>query len=309
MDYIEGNETVLDQFTAITLGNFDGIHLGHRKLIHTVKQYAEENNMLSVVCSFLPHPKLAFKEQDNFALILTPQEKRERIAKMGVDKYINFLFTQDFANISAEEFAEKYLYQQLKCKVVVVGENYRFGSHKKGTPKLLQEIGAQYGVKVITIAKVMFDEQAVSSSRIRTLLEQSQLEQANALLYEPYSIIGTVVQGKKLGRTLGFPTLNILADPIKLFPANGVYATRTICNGITYNSVSNIGYNPTVDGKIKTIETNVLDFNQFVYGQTIEVQFLKFFRPEKAFKNIDELKAQIDYDSQRAKEYFANLSK
>jgi riboflavin kinase/FMN adenylyltransferase len=307
MDYIEGNDIVLDKFTAITLGNFDGIHLGHRKLIDTVKQYAGENDMLSVVCSFLPHPKLVFKDQENFALILTPQEKYERIAKMGVDCYINFLFTEKFANISAEQFAEKYLFQQLKCKIVVVGEDYTFGSHKKGTPELLKKIGAKYDAKVITIPKVMIDGQLVSSSRIRSLLEKSELEQANELLHEPYSIIGTVVEGKKLGRTLGFPTLNILADPIKLFPSNGVYATRTLYSGITYNSVTNIGYNPTVDGKVKTIETNVLDFNQFVYGQTIEVQFLKFFRPEKAFNSVDELKLQIDSDSLKARAYFASL--
>jgi riboflavin kinase/FMN adenylyltransferase len=250
---------------------------------------------------------LVFKEQENFALILTPEEKCKRIEKMEVDCYINFLFTQEFANISAEEFAEKYLFQHLKCKIVVVGENYTFGSHKKGTPDLLKQIGIKYGAEVITIPKVIADGQLVSSSRIRSLLEKSELEQANELLYEPYSIIGTVVEGKRLGRTLGFPTLNILADPIKLFPSNGVYATRTIYKGITYNSVTNIGYNPTVDGKVKTIETNVLDFNQFVYGQTIEVQFLKFFRAEKAFKNIEELKMQIDYDSQKARAYFANL--
>lgn len=307
MDYIEGKDIVLDKFTAITLGNFDGIHLGHRKLIDTVKQYAAENNMLSVVCSFLPHPRLVFKEQENFALILTPEEKLARIAKMDVDCYINFLFTDEFANISAEQFAQKYLFEQLKCKIVVVGEDYTFGSHKKGTPELLKKIGEKYGAKVITIPKVTVHGQLVSSSRIRSLLEKSELEQANELLAEPYSIIGTVVEGKKLGRTIGFPTLNILADPIKLFPSNGVYATRTLYNGAIYNSVTNIGYNPTVDGKVKTIETNVLDFNQFVYGQTIEVQFLKFFRPEKTFKNVEELKLQIDADSQKARAYFASL--
>jgi len=307
MNYIAGNTTVLDKFTAITLGNFDGIHLGHRKLINTVKDYAEKEDILSVVCSFLPHPKLVFKEQENFALILTPEEKRERIKKMGVDVYIDFLFTKEFAGLSAEEFTEKYLYQQLKCKVIVVGEDYRFGSQQKGTPELLKKIGEKYSVKVITIPEVMVDNEKVSSSRIRQLLENSNLEGANELLYEPYSIIGTVVEGKKIGRTIGFPTLNILADPIKLFPANGVYATRTVYNNTTYNSVTNIGYNPTVNGKIKTIETNVLGFNQFVYGQTIEVHFLKFFRPEMTFRNLDELKAQINHDTQKAKLYFESI--
>lgn len=306
MKYITGNHIVLDRFSVITLGNFDGIHLGHRKLIDTVKEYAEKEDMLSVVCSFSPHPKLIFKEEENFALILTPEEKYERIKNMNVNVYINFPFTKEFAAISAEEFSEKLLFQNLKCKIIVVGENYRFGSYKKGTPELLKKIGEKYNAKIITISDVMIDHEKVSSTHIRHLLANMELEQANKILYEPYSIIGTVVEGKKLGRTLGFPTINILADPIKLFPVNGVYATQTIYNNIIYNSITNIGYNPTVDGKIKTIETNLLNFNKFVYGEIVEVKFIKFFRHEMKFASVKELKNQINIDTERAKRYFIN---
>lgn len=307
MEYIIGNHIMLNKFSSITLGNFDGIHLGHRKLINMVKEYSKNEDILSVVCSFLPHPKLVFKKEKNFALILTPEEKRNRIQKIGVDIYVDFPFTQEFANISADEFAEKFLFKQLNCKVLIVGENYRFGNKKEGTPELLKQIAKKYNAEIITIPAVMLDNEIVSSTRIRKLLDNMELEQANKLLYEPYSIIGTVIHGKKLGRTLGFPTINILADSTKLFPVNGVYATQTIYNDIIYNSITNIGYNPTVSGKIKTIETNVLDFDKFVYGEKIEVQFLKFFRHEMKFNSVEALKTQINLDSENLKKYFLTL--
>lgn len=302
MEYIIGSHIVLNKFSAITLGNFDGIHLGHRKLIETVKEYKNQN-LISIVASFLPHPKIVFKQKD-FALILTHEEKRERISRMGIDVYIDFSFTPEFLATSAEDFAQKILFENLKCKVIVVGENYRFGNSKMGTPELLEAIGKKYDAQIITVPPVKFDGERVSSTRIRKLLANMELEKANELLGEPYSIIGTVVKGKQLGRALGFPTINILADPIKLFPVNGVYATQTLYNGIVYNSISNIGYDPTVNGKVKVIETNVLDFNKFVYGEKVEVKFLKFFRRETKFANIDELKNQIAIDTNKAKEYF-----
>ncbi len=305
MEYINSH-IILDKLSAVTLGNFDGIHLGHRKLINMVKEYAKKENILSIVCSFLPHPKILFKEE-NFSLILTPEEKKERIKKMDVDMYIDFPFTKEFSNISPEQFVEEFLIKNLKCKVIIVGQNYKFGIDKKGTPKLLEQLGKKHNVEVITIPSVVVDNEVVSSTHIRDLLLNMELKKANSLLYEPYSIIGKVVEGKKLGRVLGFPTINILAEPIKLFPVNGVYATRTIHNNITYNSITNIGYNPTVSSKTKIIETNILDFSQFVYGEKVEVQFLEFFRHEIKFNSIEELKKQIESDTKRAKDYFKNM--
>lgn len=304
MEYITGNNIVLDSPSAITLGNFDGIHLGHRKLINTVKQYAQKEHISSVVCSFLPHPKLVFKTENNFALILTPEEKKERIKNMGVDMYIDFPFDINFASIAPKDFAEKILFKNLKTQVIVVGENYTFGYKKLGTPEMLKEIGKKYDVKVISIPSVIVDGERVSSTYIRKLLDNTKLKEANKLLCEPYSIIGTVIEGKKLGRKLGFPTINILANPVKLFPVNGVYATKTIYNNFIYNSITNIGYNPTVNGKIKTVETNVFNFNKFVYGEKVEVQFLEFIRPEMKFDSVDKLKEQISLDTQSVNRYF-----
>lgn len=307
MDYITGNHISLDKNSAITLGNFDGIHLGHRKLINTVKQYAKKHNLISVVCSFLPHPKIVFKSEPNFALILTPEEKKERISKMGIDVYIEFPFDLKFASTAPKEFAEKFLFENLKAKIVVVGENYTFGSKKRGNPELLKQIGKKYNASVISVPSIEYDGDVVSSTRVRNLLENMELEKVNSLLKEPYSIIGTVIEGKKLGRKLGFPTLNILADPIKLFPVNGVYATKTVYNNFIYNSITNIGYNPTVNGEIKTVETNVLNFNKFVYGEKVEIQFLKFFRHEMKFNSVEELKNQMDIDTKRAIQYFDKI--
>lgn len=306
MQYITGDNIILNNPSIITLGNFDGIHLGHRQLINTVKHYAKKEHLSSVVCSFLPHPKLVFKNDNNFALILTPEEKRERIKKMGIDIYIDFPFDIDFASISPKTFAEKFLFKNLMAKIIVVGENYTFGYKKQGTAEFLKQMGKKYDVRVISVPSVMVNNQRVSSTYIRQLLENTKLEEANKLLYEPYSIIGTVIEGKKLGRKLGFPTINILADSIKLFPINGVYATKTIYNNFIYNSITNIGYNPTVNGKIKTVETNVFDFNKFVYSQKVEIQFLKFIRNEMKFSNIEELKNQIALDTKIVKNYFEN---
>lgn len=302
MKYIKGDVIIFDNPTVITLGNFDGIHLGHRKLINTVKECALREDLTSVIVSFLPHPRLLFNP-DYFSLILTPEEKRNRLNKIGVDYYIDFSFTKEFASMSPEEFAS-LLFDKLKAKIIVIGENYRFGYKKGGDSSLLKLIGKQYNAKIVTISEILVDNEKVSSTRIRSLLANMNLEKANELLYEPYSIIGTVVKGKQLGRNLGFPTINILADKVKLFPVNGVYATRTIYDGVCYNSITNVGYNPTVNGSIKVIETHVLEFDKFVYGEKVEVEFLKFFRKEIKFKDIESLQAQIKTDIEVALSYF-----
>ncbi len=196
---------------------------------------------------------LVFKKKEDFALIMAPSEKQHTIEQMGIDTYIEYPFDEEFASMSAEDFAIKLIFGKLRCRVLIVGENYRFGKGASGGYEMLQRLGEERGVKVIAVPSVLYEEERVSSSRIRRCLIEKDLEDANKMLTVPYFILGTVAEGKKLGRTIGFPTVNIIAHPLKLFPPNGVYATKTLYEGKYYYGVTNIGKNPTVNGTKKIV--------------------------------------------------------
>ncbi|MDD4844165.1 MAG: bifunctional riboflavin kinase/FAD synthetase [Anaerotignum sp.] len=306
MKHITDTHIEQNQPTAVTLGNFDGLHLGHRALIKLTKQFAQDEELKSVVFTFSPHPMLVFGKKDNFALIMAPSEKKYTMERMGIDLYIEYPFDQEFAAMSAEDFAIKLIFEKLQCRVLIVGENYHFGANRSGDYAMLQRLGEARGVKVIAVPSVLFEEERVSSSRIRKCLIQKDLEEANSMLTEPYFILGTVSEGKKLGRTIGFPTVNIIAHPLKLFPPNGVYATKTLYKGKFYYGVTNIGINPTVNGTQKIVETYLLDFNENVYGETLQTFFYKFLRSERKFPSVEELRQQIQTNAKQAKEYFAS---
>lgn len=304
MEHITDTHIDQKQPTAVTLGNFDGLHLGHRALIKLTKQFAQEEGLKSVVFTFSPHPMLVFQKKEDFALIMTPDEKKFTMEQMGIDTYIEYPFDQEFAAMSPEEFAVKLIFEKLQCRVLIVGENYHFGSNRSGSYELLQKLGEERGVKVIAVPSVLFEEERVSSSRIRKALVQKDFEDANRMLTEPYFILGEVTEGKKLGRTIGFPTINMTAQPLKLFPPNGVYATKTLYNGKCYYGVTNIGINPTVNGSDKIVETFLLDFDKDVYGDTLQIFFYKFLRSERKFPSIEELREQIQLNAKQAREYF-----
>lgn len=201
MEHITDGQVDRSRPTAITLGNFDGLHLGHRALIQLTKEFAAEENLESVVFSFSPHPMLVFKKKEDFALIMAPSEKLFTMEQMGVDTYIEYPFDEEFASMSANDFAVKLLFERMKCKVLVVGENYHFGSNRAGNYEMLRRLGEEHGVKVIAVPSVQYEGERVSSSRIRQCLIDKDLESANSMLTVPYFILGTVKEGKKLGRT------------------------------------------------------------------------------------------------------------
>lgn len=304
MEHISGYQVEQKQPTAVTLGNFDGIHQGHRELIRMTKEYAKKENLRSVVFTFLPHPMFVFKNRDLSALIMAPEEKLYAMEKMGIDLYIEYPFSKEFAAMAPEDFANKLIFDQLKCKVLIVGENYKFGYKQKGNYKLLKRLGAERGIKVIQVPSVLFDGARISSTRIRECLVKKDIEKANRLLSTPYFILGEVIQGKQLGRTIGFPTINIVADPIKLFPPNGVYATRTVCDGKMYYGVTNVGCNPTVNGTFKVVETFLFDFHKIVYGQRLKTYFFKWIRDEQKFPSVEALRQQLNHDEDSALDYF-----
>lgn len=304
MEHITDGNIEQSAPTAVTIGNFDGLHMGHRALINLTKEFAKEENLKSVVFTFNPHPMFLLKNKVHSALVMAPEEKKYIIESLGVDVYIEYPFDMEFASTEPEKFANELIFDKLNCKVLVVGENYRFGKKQSGNYELLKELGEKRGVKVIYVPSVLYEDERVSSTRIRNCLVDKDLELANTLLTVPYFIQGEVMQGKKLGRTIGFPTINIVADPVKLFPPNGVYATKTIYNGKVYSGVTNIGINPTVNGKFKVIETYLFDFHQMVYGETLRTHFFKWIRDEKKFPSVEDLRQQMERDAETAKEYF-----
>jgi len=314
-------------FTAVTLGNFDGIHLGHMKLISAVKKYSEEYSLKSVVFSFYPHPKVFFYTHDKqsetfmsefeetekrmaslphyeeFYTIFSNYEKERIIAGMEVDELIEYPFTLDFANMEPEDFA-CFIFDKIMCKVLIVGEDYCFGKNRKGNFDLLKHIGDKKGAKVIKISAVKDNGIRVSSTRIRKSINEKNFDEASRLLGKPYFIMGNVVEGKKNGRILSFPTANIVAPKNKLLPSDGVYVTKTFYNGNLYESITNIGMNPTFGGKKKTVESFIFDFNEDLYGKEIVVCFYKFIRSEKKFNSLSELRNQIILDKKMATEFF-----
>lgn len=292
--------------TAVTLGNFDGIHLGHQKLISTVKEYAKRDNLKSVVFSFYPHPVTVFKTKADFGTMLDTREKEFVLANLGVDMLVQYPFTLDFAALSPREFFD-ILVEKTNCKVLVVGENYFFGKDKAGNFRTLQEYGKEKGILVIAIPPIKVGGERVSSSRVRGLIRNAEMEEVIHLLNKPYFVIGKVADGEKRGRKMDFPTINILTSPDKLLPPNGVYLTRVALDGRLYTGMTNVGVCPTFDGHERRVETHIFDFNEVIYGADVMICFYKWLRGEQGFSSAKELKAQLERDKRQAVELSADI--
>ena len=291
------------QETVVTIGNFDGVHIGHKKLINTTKKYALDKGLKSVLITFSPHPLEIIKNNVPFFYIFSEEEKNIEIEKEDLDFFIKQPFTKEFGNISPEDFVN-ILIEKLNCKVLVVGEDYCFGKNRAGNVETLKRIGKEKGIEVIKISNIIIDGERVSSSIIRECINKKNIKKANMLLNKSYYILGKVVEGNKLGRTIGFPTANIIPPKNKLLPPDGVYITKTKYKNRTYDSITNIGTNPTVNNTNRTIETYVFDFNQNLYNQYIKVCFYDWVRDVKRFSGIDELKGQIAKDIKIANNFF-----
>lgn len=291
--------------SVVVLGNFDGVHKGHQKLFEVAKSEAAKRDLETVVFSFYPHPTWVIGNHKK-TLIMSRRDKKQMIEHLGIDVLVEYPFTSTFASISPEDFFTNILLQQLKAKVLVVGSNYFFGKGKAGNPERLKALGKQHGVTVCIVEAVKENGQMISSTQIRTLIGEGKIEAANEMLGHPYMIVGKVVQGKMLGRTIGFPTVNIVADPDRVYPPNGVYATKVTVYSKTYLGMTNIGYNPTVSGERKMIETHILGFDETIYGADIALDFYHFIRPEHKFESIEALKMQILADKETIQLFFDN---
>ena len=291
------------QETVVTIGNFDGLHIGHKKLITTTKKYALDNNLKSVVITFNPHPLEVIKNAKPFYYIFSEKEKTLEIEKENIDFFIKYPFNKDFASITPDEFID-ILINKLNCKILVVGEDYCFGKNRTGNIDTLQNIGREKNIKVIKIPNIIINGERASSTLIRDAINNRNIKKANLILNKPYYILGKVVEGNKLGRTIGFPTANIIPPKNKLLPPDGVYITKTKFNNNIYDSITNIGTNPTVNNLHRTIETFIFDFNENLYNKIIQVYFYDYIRGVKKFNNIQELKTQISKDINIASNFF-----
>ena len=281
---------------VVGLGNFDGVHLGHQKLIAELVGMAKENGGTPAVFTFHPHPMAVLNPENSPPLLLSQESKQKFIARLGVEVLLLVPFDVIFASLSPEDFIKIVLYEELGAKGVVVGYNYTFGHRGRGTPALLEEQSTIFGYQLRVVPPVKVAGQTVSSTLIRSLLMKGEVAEAARFLgYYPF-IEGWVVSGEKRGRTLGYPTANLEIDQSLLVPANGVYIVKVYFDGDTYLGVANIGTKPTFQGKARNVEVHLMDFYGNLYGEHIKVSFTRRLRGEKRFKTPYDLVKQIEQD-------------
>lgn len=305
--------------TTVALGNFDGLHLGHRQVIRSAVLSAEvsptSDSLLPTVVTFHPHPQEFFTGQQR--MLLSPfQEKVAQLSHLGVAQVVFLPFDQEMASLSPQAFVENILVKQLRAAHISVGQDFCFGRQREGTAKDLQAIAALYGVQVVVNALQICQEQRISSSAIRQALELGDLPLANQLLGRPYCLVGSVIKGQQLGRTIGFPTANLQLPPEKFLPKHGVYSVRVDILGNqpvdlmvddlnlerqSLPAVLNLGYRPTVAGNHLTAEVYLLDWQGDLYGQTLAVKLKSFIRSEQKFSSLAALQAQIRLDCNAAR--------
>lgn len=294
--------------SVITIGNFDGLHLGHQKIIKKVVERAKKLGCPSIVYTFEPHPLKVVAPQKSPALILDKDDKARLIEKSGVDFLVLAKFTKSFASRHPKEFVKENLVSQFGIKEAWVGHDFAFGKGKSGTVDYLKTLGAEFGFKVFVVPVLKKGPAIVSSSRIRELIKKGEVEKAAKLLGRLYSIKGKVVKGKSIGKEIGFPTANISTGS-ELIPADGVYAAFTFLDGKKYSSVVNIGIAPTFGKRQRAIEAHIFKFKDNIYGKKIEAVFVKRLRGEKAFSSREALTAQIKKDGDKAKRILSGYKK
>lgn len=295
-------------FPVLTIGTFDGVHLGHQAILQRLNAAAEKIGGESVLFTFYPHPRMVlYPESHGLKLIQTQEEKLNKLERIGLKNVIVYPFTKDFSRLTATEFVRDYLVNKLKVKKLIIGYDHQFGKNREGGIDFLRSVCDTYGFEVVEISAQEIDDVNVSSTKIRNAILEGDVKTAKLYLGEPFEINGTVVQGKGIGRELGFPTANIdIHSDIKILPKQGVYCVNVEVDNKSYMGMLNLGVNPTIDDKgIATIEVNLLDFESDLYGKSIRVQFLERIRDELKFNNLEELKNQIKLDEEFTRNFFS----
>ncbi len=295
---------------VVTIGTFDGVHVGHRKIISRVKELAANTGGETVLLTFFPHPRMILHPEDeNIKLINTMPEKAGLLEEMGVAHLIITPFSRDFSNQSAEEYIRDVLVNRIGTKTIVIGYDHRFGKDRQGGLADLLRLAPVYGFQVVEIPEQDIHDVAVSSTRIRAALLEDHIEEANEFLGYPFFVTGTVVRGDQIGRQIGYPTANIVvSERYKLVPSGGIFAVRVMVGDQVYDGMGYIGTRPTINGLTRNIEVNIFDFDQDIYNHKIRVEFLNYIRGDMKFDSLDGLKAQIALDRLEAMRLLAARS-
>jgi riboflavin kinase/FMN adenylyltransferase len=288
---------------VVTSGTFDGVHLGHQKILTRIREIARSNQGETVLITFWPHPRLVlYPNEHKLRLLSTFEEKAKLLRKFGIDHLITIPFTQEFSQMTSQEFIQKVLIDAIQTKKLVIGYDHRFGKNREGSFEYLKANSSAFGFELEEISRQDVEEIAVSSTKIRTALESGDVKVAESCLGRPYELNGLVIKGQQIGRSIGFPTANIhIPNDYKLIPRDGVYAVEVAVDGNLYKAMLNIGNRPTVDGSKKTVEANLFDFQGDLYDKQITVYFHNFLREERKFESLESLKSQLVQDQKSAK--------
>lgn len=295
--------------SVITIGTFDGVHVGHRAIMQRLVAAAKEQGLVSAVLTFFPHPRMVLQKNSDIKLINTLSEKKQLLEDIGLDYFVVEPFTYEFSRLSALEYVRDILVTQLKAKKIIIGYDHRFGRNRNADIQDLKKYGEQFGFEVEEISAQQLDEVSVSSTKIRKALAQGDIHTANTYLGYAFTIEGVVTKGKALGRTIGYPTANLhVPQTYKLIPKNGVYVVKALVNNTLTYGITSIGTNPTVGGTAKSIETFFLDTSTDLYGKELQLHFLQHIREEATFKDLESLKQAIQKDEAFARDYIQPLA-
>lgn len=283
--------------TIITIGTFDGVHIGHQKIVNRLIDLGKQEGLKSVILTFFPHPRMVLQKDSNIKLINTIDERSKILDMLGLDYLLIKKFTKDFSRLSAEEFVKQVLVDKLKAKKVIIGYDHRFGRNRNADINDLMKYGEAFGFEVEEISAQDINDVAVSSTKIRKALSEGNIQKANKYLGYPFMLTGTIVKGKGIGKKLNYPTANIhIEEDYKLIPKQGSYVVKSTINDVIVFGMMNIGMNPTVSGDSESIEVHFFNFEASIYGDKIQIDVLERIRDEQKFESIEDLKHQLEKD-------------
>jgi riboflavin kinase/FMN adenylyltransferase len=290
--------------SVVTIGTFDGVHVGHKKIIKRLVKIAKKENLQAIVLTFFPHPRMVVQKDTDIKMLNTIDEKNKLMEAEGIDHLVVKKFTKQFSRLSAKDYVRDILVETLHVKHIIIGYDHHFGRNRTANINDLKAFGEIYDFKVTEISAQEIDEVTVSSTKIRKALLEGDVKTANTFLGYNFMLTGKVVKGKGLGKQLNYPTANIkIKESYKLIPKNGVYVVKANIKGTTVFGMMNIGTNPTVDGKVQSIEVHFFNFNQDIYGKTLEIEILERLRDEQKFDSLEDLKDQLSNDLKNSKQF------
>ncbi|QCE40832.1 bifunctional riboflavin kinase/FAD synthetase [Psychroserpens sp. NJDZ02] len=292
------------QHTVLTIGTFDGVHIGHQKIIRRLVEVAHIKDLQPSLLTFFPHPRMVLQKDANIKLINTISEKEQLLKRFGITNLVVKKFTKEFSRLTAEVYVEDILVNQLKSKYVIIGYDHHFGRNRNANIEDLKQFGLNFDFEVEEISMQDIDDVAISSTKIRSALTKGDIKTANSYLGYSFMLTGTVVKGKGLGKTIHYPTANLyIEESYKLIPKQGVYVVKALIDNSETFGMMNIGTNPTVNGQSQTIETHFFNYNSSLYGKKLSIELLHRLRDEHKFDNLEQLTKQLDKDKAQAQEF------